>query len=254
MRAPSLARTASLLITLGSGLTHTYLTLRLASLWLDYRPFDGDAEPAGKVDGLRVLWALLGLYTFAGATLSYIGLHGVIKNKAPQVRLYRDCATADLVFTSFLTALACLAAWSPTRTACETPQLAPLLSLILPTLSLIDESCERALAQATVMLAAGMLVLTVARTHCLLAVRMYYTALLRSSEGKHAEFEGPRQIRLLPLPSGMDAGEVVYAPVHLPADAAPQTETWIRATEAAVFAADAGLLDVEDVDSKRDWI
>ncbi|KAJ7758734.1 hypothetical protein B0H16DRAFT_1720819 [Mycena metata] len=47
-------------------------------------------------------------------------------NKAPHNRLYRDCASADLAFTAFLTLLAALTA----RAFCEQPDLALLLAFL----------------------------------------------------------------------------------------------------------------------------
>ncbi|KAF8207808.1 hypothetical protein K438DRAFT_1755221 [Mycena galopus ATCC 62051] len=349
---PSIAKSASLVITLAGGLINALLTVQLAGSWGTLRALDTESElEAWKLDGLRVLWGLLAAYLMAavlcrlcgeemkcrrwdelgravavaGTALlgSYpeekgepnVGRHawilgtprvfslfrederpsgwhlesgpdegrrvgrlplalssrredrwGVIAsylpllafcNKPSHVRLYRDCSSADLAFTAFLTVLAALAARAPARAACEQPELAPLLTL-LPSLLYSsfgfgssapvspDEACERALEHAAVVAFAGLIALTVIRLHFLLAVGTHYSALLRdvrSLEAGDAE-DGQAQvqrIRLLPLPKGVKAADVVYAPVHCPAAANSlldtSAEVWVRAGAEAETAA-----------------
>lgn len=221
------------------------------------------------------------------------------QNKPSHVRLYRDCSSADLAFTAFLTVLAGLAARAPARVACEQPELGALLSILLsyaPGSAVSpDESCERALEHAAVVLLAGLVVLTVVRLHFLLAVGAHYAVLVRQTQALEAGGEGgaggeTQRIRLLPLPRGVAAADVVYAPVHCPAAAnsllGTSAEVWVRApvleaspspspyvSPAASPAVppyapayvqsqaapepqplDAGLLDARVVRTKREWI
>ncbi|KAJ7682011.1 hypothetical protein DFH06DRAFT_1314253 [Mycena polygramma] len=172
----------------------------------------------------------------------YIGGCG---NLPKHVRLYRDCSSADLAFTAFLTLLAFLATHTPApaRAACEQPELGPLLSLILTYLPAPfaspspEEACDRALQHAALFALAGLCALTVVRLHFLVAVGAHYKALLRSTSSSHLNnaIEGgaEQRIRLLPLPHGVAAADVVYAPVHCPAAAesvlGASAEVWVRA-------------------------
>ncbi|KAJ7245795.1 hypothetical protein C8J57DRAFT_1725117 [Mycena rebaudengoi] len=109
-----LAKSASLLITSSGFLTHSVLTYHLLSAWRTLRALEAESElDAYKLDGLKVLWALLILYMQAAAFVSLVGFLGVLRNKAPHVRLYRDCSAADLLFTAFLTLLAVYLTFSP---------------------------------------------------------------------------------------------------------------------------------------------
>ncbi|KAJ7093808.1 hypothetical protein C8R44DRAFT_989899 [Mycena epipterygia] len=252
-----LAKSASLIITLCGALTHSFLTVQLAGSWRTLRALDAENDlDAWKLDGLKVLFALLALYLQAGAFVSFVGFYGVLKNKASHVRLYRDCSAADLAFTVFITVLAGYAAWAPGRLACEElarqPELAQLLALLSP-----DETCERWLERAAITLLSAMVVLTVVRLHFLLAVSTHYAHLLRlTSAGGPG---GEQCIRLLPLPPNVPAADVVYAPVHCPSgsplDSAGTAEVWVRAQQPtpAQLEADAGLLDARVVRSKREY-
>ncbi|KAJ6460151.1 hypothetical protein C8R47DRAFT_128874 [Mycena vitilis] len=271
---PSLAKSASLVITLAGGLTHTFLTLQLAGSWGTLCALDAESElDAWKLDGLRVLWALLAAYLIAGAFVSFVGFFGVLRNLPKHVRLYRDCSSADLFFTAFLTLLAFLATHTPApaRAACEQPELGPLLALILAYLPAPlaspspEEACDRALQHAALFALAGLCALTVVRLHFLVAVGAHYRALLRASSSR-SSFErglgfesglglgggvgggGEQRIRLLPLPHGVAAADVVYAPVHCPAAAesvlGASAEVWVRAggVEAAAGTSVVGTL------------
>ncbi|KAJ7433078.1 hypothetical protein B0H11DRAFT_2122920 [Mycena galericulata] len=272
-------RYASLAITLVGGLAHSYLTVQLAGAWRTLRSLDAENDlDAWKLDGLKVLWALLALYLQAAAFVSFAGFYGVLRNKPSLVRLYRDCSAADLLFTVFLTLLAGYAAFSPAPGpgqgrlgACEElarqPELAQLLTLLSP-----DETCERWLERAAGAALAGMAVLTAIRLHFLLAVSTHYRALVRSTTSASGV---ATHIRLLPLPPHVPAAEVVYAPVHCPAGsplALPgASELWVRVPPSAPspspayatlayaptprqLEADAGLLDASVVRSKREWL
>ncbi|KAJ7450413.1 hypothetical protein FB451DRAFT_1566614 [Mycena latifolia] len=240
-----LAKYASLVITLVGALTHSFLTVQLAVSWRTLRALDAENElDAWKLDGLKVLWALLALYLLAAAFVSFVGFFGVLKNKASHVRLYRDCSAADLAFTAFLTLLAAYAAWAPGRLASSRS-------------SQPDETCERWLERAAVALLAGMLVLTVIRLHFLLAVSTHYAHLVATTTMNGGALAGPGQaLRLLPLPPNVRAADVVYAPVHAPAGSALErsAEMWVRAPPAPALEADAGLLDARVVHNKREWI
>ncbi|KAF7352204.1 hypothetical protein MVEN_01183700 [Mycena venus] len=251
---PSVAKSASLVTTLAGGLVNSFLTLQLAGSWSTLRALDAESElDAWKFDGLRVLWALLGVYLLAAAFVSFVGFFGVLRNKPSHVRLYRDCASADLFFTAFLTVLAFVAARAPARAACEQPELSVLLSYIYSNsnsyLSYFgtpvspDESCERALEHAAVVALAGLVALTVVRLHFLLAVGAHYSAMVRETQTQGGEGGDVQRIRLLPLPRGVSAGDVVYAPVHCPQAAnsllGTSAEVWVRAAAAEAGSASA---------------
>ncbi|KAF8207809.1 hypothetical protein K438DRAFT_2074951, partial [Mycena galopus ATCC 62051] len=105
-------------------------------------------------------------------------------------------------------------------------------------------ACERALEHTTVVALvalAGLLALTVVRLHFLLTVGAHYSALVRATrslEAGDAEDTSVQRIRLLPLPKGVKAADVVYTPVHCPAAAnnllGTNATVWVRAgSEAA---------------------
>ncbi|KAF7321625.1 hypothetical protein MKEN_00683600 [Mycena kentingensis (nom. inval.)] len=285
----SIPKFASLLITLVGGLVHSFLALQLTAAWHTLRSIETETEyeNAWRFDGLRVLWALLALYLLAAAFVSFVGLSGVLRNNATHVRLYRDCASADLLFTTFLGIVAAFAAWGPaltsSRAACDSPELAPLLPLIgallapfLPAPLALDEACERYLAHVGAGAAAGLLVLSVVRVHFLLAVNTHYATLRKAESDMEIDVSGAtngvQRIRLLPLPRGVSPTDVVYAPVHVPSNVTASSETWVRlATPSSSptptgyapayvrsapqdVEADAGLLDVSVVRTKREWI
>ncbi|KAF7304456.1 hypothetical protein HMN09_00847800 [Mycena chlorophos] len=303
----SIPKAASLVITLAGGLAHAFVALQLAATYATMRSIEAETEYDGawRLDGLRILYALLELYLFAGALVSFVGLYGVVRGKPVHVRLYRDCATADLLFTALLGVAAGVSAWgsnSTTTLSCDSPELAPLLPLIgallapfLPAPLSPDEACERYLAHLGAGIAAALLVLSLVRVHFLLAVNAHYHALLKDEERarRHDDFathnanDGVQRIRLLPLPAGISAHDVVYAPVHVPAAAMHGAETWVRVPSASSSSAltppssppapsyapayvntqresrqaedeepslDAGLLDVSVVRTKREWI
>ncbi|KAK7062369.1 hypothetical protein R3P38DRAFT_695057 [Favolaschia claudopus] len=241
---PSVAKSASLVITLTGGLVNSFLTLQLAGSWSAIRALDAESElDAWKFDGLRVLWALLALYLLAAAFISFVGFFGVLRNKPPHVRLYRDCASADLAFAAFLTVLAGLAARAPARAFCEHPDLAPLIAVLLvyfqPTGSNPDEACERTLEHTAIVALAALVTLTVVRLHFLLAVSTHYSAMTRPRSGGVEGQEQRSVIRLLPLPRGVQPGDVVYAPVHCPSAAnsvlGAEAEVWVRAPSAPAY-------------------
>ncbi|KAJ7034176.1 hypothetical protein C8F04DRAFT_1102497 [Mycena alexandri] len=77
---PSLAKSASLVITLAGGLIHSFLTLQLAGSWQSLRALDAESDlDAWKLDGLRVLWGLLAMYLLAAAFVSFVGFFGVLR-------------------------------------------------------------------------------------------------------------------------------------------------------------------------------
>ncbi|KAJ7053507.1 hypothetical protein C8F01DRAFT_1166625 [Mycena amicta] len=270
----TIPKSASLLITLVGGLVHSFVALQLFASWATLRALEAETEydNAYRLDGLRILYALVALYLLAAAFVSFVGFSGVLRGNASHVKLYRDCASADLLFTTFLGVVAAFAAWGPTltstRAACDSPELAPLLPLIgallapfLPAPLAPDEACERYLAHLGAGAAAGLLVLSVVRLHFLLAVNTHYGTLLKAQDDDFDGGLGVQRIRLLPLPRGVSANEVVYAPVHVPASAAANAETWVRVpssssstTTPESMEADAGLLDVSVVRTKREWI
>ncbi|KAJ7615374.1 hypothetical protein FB45DRAFT_992914 [Roridomyces roridus] len=254
------AKYASLTITLGGGFLHSYLTLQLVATWRTLRALDAENElDAWKLDGLKVLWALLAVYLQAAAFISFVGFSGVIRNKPSHLRIYRDYSVADLAFSAFLTTLFSFFVLAPIfsadaaatfRVACEElarqPELAQLLLLLSP-----DETCERWFERAALGAAVGMAVLTAVRLHFLLAVTAHYRSMCMTLRGPSA-VGASQSIRLLPLPPHISASEVVYAPVHCPTGSPlPAAECWVRAPSAEM---DAGLLDASVVQSKREWL
>ncbi|KAJ7784269.1 hypothetical protein B0H16DRAFT_292527 [Mycena metata] len=86
---------------------------------------------------------------------------------------------------------------------------------------------------------ASLLALTVVRLHFLLAVSAHYSALVKAHQyaasGAEAKVDGgalggrageARAIRLLPLPRGVRAEDMVYAPVHCPSAGESVLGTW----------------------------
>ncbi|KAJ6464558.1 hypothetical protein C8R45DRAFT_1174784 [Mycena sanguinolenta] len=253
MPPSNVAKTASLLSTLLGTLTPLVLLLKLflspsspySILPFASSSFYDEAELDQRtLSSLRVLLLLLSSYLLASSILSGIGFLGVLRGRAPLVRVYRDCASADLAFTAFVTLVAGAAARAPAkaRTACEQPDLAPLLSLLISAFDLApaalgpDDACERALQHAALVVFVGLVALTVVRLHFLLAVGTHYNALVREQSNKGEE-GGEQRIRLLPLPRGVAASDVVYAPVHCPSAAesllATSAEVWIRVPAAS---------------------
>ncbi|KAF7304132.1 hypothetical protein MIND_00644800 [Mycena indigotica] len=208
----TIPKAASLVITLSGGLVHTYLALKLASSWATLRALEAETEyeNAFRLDGLRVLFLLVALYLIAASCISFLGFSGVLRARPSHVRLYRDCASADLAFTALLGLVAAAVAFHPGTPAptCDAPELAPLLPLIgavlapfLPAQLAPDEACERYLTQLGVAAAAALLVLAVVRVHFLLAVNTHYAALLRQQQrAPDTEADATHRIRLLPLP------------------------------------------------------
>jgi hypothetical protein len=77
------SRYASLFVTLAGGLVNSLLTLQLASSWNTLQALDAESElDAWKLDGLRVLWALLAWYLLAAAFVSFVGFFGVLRVSA----------------------------------------------------------------------------------------------------------------------------------------------------------------------------
>ncbi|KAF8207800.1 hypothetical protein K438DRAFT_1962068 [Mycena galopus ATCC 62051] len=286
---PSVAKSASLVITLAGGLTNALLTVQLAGSWGTLRALDAESElEAWKLDGLRVLllWGVeeegepdVGRHTWILGTprvfalfredrrpsghlesapdegdvsgncapWSYLPEEKTAGNKPSHVRLYRDCSSVDVAFTALLTVLAALTARAPVRAAREQPELTPLLAL-LPSLLYSfgfgssapvspDEAYERALEHAAVDTLAGLIALTVVRPHFLLANGAHYSALVRAarSEAGDTDVEDApvQRICLLPLPKGVKAADMVYAPLHCPAAAnsllGTSAEVWVCA-------------------------
>ncbi|KAF8207794.1 hypothetical protein K438DRAFT_344326 [Mycena galopus ATCC 62051] len=86
---PSLAKSASLVITLAGGLINALLTVQLAGSWGALRALDAESElEAWKLDGLRVLWGLLAAYLMAAACVSFVGFFGVLRVSVGSLCLY----------------------------------------------------------------------------------------------------------------------------------------------------------------------
>ncbi|KAF7335229.1 hypothetical protein MSAN_02333300 [Mycena sanguinolenta] len=253
MARPSVAKSASLLSTLIGTLTPLVLLLKLflspsspySILPFATSPFYDESELDQRtLSSLRVLLLLLSSYLLASSILSGIGFLGVLRNRASLVRVYRDAASVDLAFTAFVTVVVGAAARAPAkaRAACEQPELATLLSLLISAFNLApaaqgpDDACERALQNAALVVFVGLVALTVVRLHFLLAVGTHYAALVREQSKDDVE-GGEQRIRLLPLPRGVAASDVVYAPVHCPNAAnsvlGTTAELWVRVPAAS---------------------
>ncbi|KAJ7461950.1 hypothetical protein FB451DRAFT_1496231 [Mycena latifolia] len=147
--------------------------------WCTLRALDVQNElDACKLDGLKVLWALLALYLVVAAFVLLVGFFGVLKVRLaslsfpsfPSFALSHFRLLPHLAFTAFLTVLAAYAAWAPGRLACE--EVAQFLAFLSP-----DETCER----ATVALLAGMRVLTGIHLHLLLGASTHYAHLVATA-------------------------------------------------------------------------
>ncbi|KAF7337180.1 hypothetical protein MSAN_02270100 [Mycena sanguinolenta] len=231
MARPSVAKSASLLSTLIGTLTPLVLLLKLflspsspySILPFATSPFYDESELDQRtLSSLRVLLLLLSSYLLASSILSGIGFLGVLRNRASLVRVYRDAASVDLAFTAFVTVVVGAAARAPAkaRAACEQPELATLLSLLISAFNLApaaqgpDDACERGPAE---------------RRSCRFRRTRRFDrrpTALPPCEG------GEQRIRLLPLPRGVAASDVVYAPVHCPNAAnsllGTTAELWVR--------------------------
>ncbi|KAJ7450407.1 hypothetical protein FB451DRAFT_1410384 [Mycena latifolia] len=65
---------------LPSALTHSFLTVQLATLWRTLCALDAENElDACMLDSLKVFWALLALYLLAAAFVSFVGFFGVLQ-------------------------------------------------------------------------------------------------------------------------------------------------------------------------------
>ncbi|KAL0950106.1 hypothetical protein HGRIS_010106 [Hohenbuehelia grisea] len=176
-------RTTSLAITLFGSVTNLVLGIQLLATWrsLRWEP-ESEWESSGwRINGLKVVWGLLSAYFLCAATLSAIGLWGIVKNKSSYVRLYRDYSVADFTFTTFFTLVGTYTAFQPNvRTgACEALSRQPELMRDMAEMGLNVENCELWFERAVLVAIAGMFILIVIRLHFLIAVSNFYSHLSR---------------------------------------------------------------------------
>ncbi|KAJ7450442.1 hypothetical protein FB451DRAFT_1566627 [Mycena latifolia] len=124
----------------------------------------------------------------AAAFVSFVGFFGVLRKKASHVRLYRDCSTADLAFTAFLTVLAAYAASRVRSSRSSRPTRRATASSSVPP-SRSSRACSSSPPSA-------------------------YTSSSPSPPRRHRTGGSATALRLLPLPPNVRAADVVYAPTR----------------------------------------
>jgi hypothetical protein len=245
-----LARTASTLITLFGCVTNAILALQVASAWRSFTSRgEQESEWEGLSDkwdtnGLRLVWGLFFVYFASSTTVSAVGLHGVLRAKASQLRFYRDFSIADFAFSTVSALFAAYAAFVGRARArlCEELSHHPDLMREMLEMGLNLENCEIWLERAVFAIVAIMLVVTLVRLHFLFAVSHYYSQLIRHHSCHHHHYP-PQRILLVTTSTQSHTTEVeesprdlemVYAPVRkdsLPKELQDKaTEAWVSTT------------------------
>ncbi|EDR12231.1 uncharacterized protein LACBIDRAFT_292726 [Laccaria bicolor S238N-H82] len=205
-------RSASLAITSFGAVTNLAITIHVLIAWrsLKWEP-ESEWESSGgnwRLDGVKILWALLFIYFTSAATVCIVGLLGIVKVSSPSflllphipsyVRFYRDYSIADFSFCAFSAALATYGAFNSTARAgvCEEFSHHPELMRDMLEMGLTLENCERWLERAVLAALAVLFIVMVIRVrhtlsypflplilyyqlHFLLAVSNFYSHLMR---------------------------------------------------------------------------
>lgn len=245
------ARSASLAITSFGAVTNLAITIHVLVAWrsLKWEP-ESEWESSGgnwRLDGVKILWALLFIYFTSAATVCIVGLLGIIKSIPSYVRFYRDYSIADFSFCAFSAALATYGAFNSTARAgvCEEFSHHPELMRDMVEMGLTLENCERWLERAVLAALAVLFIVMVIRLHFLLAVSNFYSHLMRHHHARTSSRSiscpaGSLPIstsqRIFLLPQHHEAqepsSEVVYAPVplnSLPKEMQMQAmEAWVQ--------------------------
>jgi hypothetical protein len=186
-------RSASLAITSFGAVTNLAITIHVLIAWrsLKWEP-ESEWESSGgnwRLDGVKILWALLFIYFTSAATVCIVGLLGIVKvlphlssfttviNKTPStqsipsyVRFYRDYSIADFSFCAFSAALATYGAFNSTARAgvCEEFSHHPELMRDMLEMGLTLENCERWIERAVLAaLAVSFIVMVIRVRHTL---------------------------------------------------------------------------------------
>ncbi|KIJ97840.1 hypothetical protein K443DRAFT_681206 [Laccaria amethystina LaAM-08-1] len=245
------ARSASLAITSFGAVTNLAITIHVLIAWrsLKWEP-ESEWESSGgnwRLDGVKILWALLFIYFTSAATVCILGLLGILKSIPSYVRFYRDYSIADFSFCAFSAALATYGAFNSTARAgvCEEFSHHPELMRDMLEMGLTLENCERWIERAVLAALAVSFIVMVIRLHFLLAVSNFYSQLTRhhhtrtssrsiSCSAGSLPTSTSQRIFLLPQrhETQEPSSEVVYAPVplnSLPKDMQMQAmEAWVQ--------------------------
>lgn len=245
------ARSASLAITSFGAVTNLAITIHVLVAWrsLKWEP-ESEWESSGgnwRLDGVKILWALLFIYFTSAATVCILGLLGILKSIPSYVRFYRDYSIADFSFCAFSAALATYGAFNSTARAgvCEEFSHHPELMRDMLEMGLTLENCERWLERAVLAALAVSFIVMVIRLHFLLAVSNFYSHLMRHHHARSSSrsiscpagsLPTSTTQRIFLLPQHREAqepsSEVVYAPVplnSLPKEMQMQAmEAWVQ--------------------------
>lgn len=243
------ARTASLVISLLGAIFNFTFAVQVLALWRNIR-WEPESEWEGaadrwRVDGVKLVWALLSAYFAAAATACLVGFYGFVKNIPSFVRFYRDYSIADFSFCAFFTLAGAYAAFrtSIRTSVCEELSRQPELMRYMVDMGLNLENCELWFERAIMAVMGIMAVLIVIRLHFLIAVSNYYSHLSRharsglpfttSTSSHHLQ-----RIYVLPRSSPSTPAledPLVYTPVPLsslsPSLRSSATEAWISRSE-----------------------
>lgn len=245
------ARSASLAITSFGAVTNLAITIHVLIAWrsLKWEP-ESEWESSGgnwRLDGVKILWALLFIYFTSAATVCIVGLLGIVKSIPSYVRFYRDYSIADFSFCAFSAALATYGAFNSTARAgvCEEFSHHPELMRDMLEMGLTLENCERWLERAVLAALAVLFIVMVIRLHFLLAVSNFYSHLMRHHHARTSSrsiscsagsLPASTTQRIFLLPQHHEtqepSSEVVYAPVplnSLPKEMQMQAmEAWVQ--------------------------
>ncbi|KAG2155133.1 uncharacterized protein EDB93DRAFT_1131416 [Suillus bovinus] len=247
-------RTTSLAISLFGAVFNFALAARLLGAWRSFKwepesEWESSEYSISK-DGVCLVWALLCAYFVAASAICFFGLAGIVRGKASFVRIYRDYIVGDFVFGTLFAAIGSYAAFRPTvrSNVCELLSRQPDTLRDFIDLGLTLENCEPWFERGVFAFMIILIVITVIRLHCVLALSSYYTILVRH-QGFHLSSHTPHyeRIYILPVPpvaskapctSDIDLQFVdapVYAPVpltHVSSQVAEEllanaTEAWV---------------------------
>ncbi|KLO19924.1 hypothetical protein SCHPADRAFT_935038 [Schizopora paradoxa] len=160
---------------------------RLLSYWHVLK-WEADSEwemPTGewKIDGVKLVWAILVAYFAAGAAVSCMGIIGALKRSPSLVGFYRNYSVADLCTSAFATVLLAFATFrSGARAAmCEELALQPdlLRELDLNDIGINPENCELMFERGVVVFVGLVAILLVVRLQFILSITNFHKQVLR---------------------------------------------------------------------------
>jgi hypothetical protein len=185
-------RSAAIAITLFGSIVNFFLAIQVLTIWrsVKWEPeseWEGSSDP-WKLDGVKIVGALLAAYFAAAAVVSFLGFIGIVNNKHSLVRFYRDSAMADFLFCTFFAIVGTYHAFGPSlRTSvCEELSRHPELMHDLVEMGVNIENCEPWFQRAILAFMAFLVVLSVVRLHFLMAVSHYYSHITAHRLPLHA--------------------------------------------------------------------